>query len=114
MTPLNSNPSNTYDLSGALVKVIEENLSYSMVTFGQHKFKIKNKFIFSYPDWSDDWEFNYGDDVIIRKSGIFAKIRGVSWHFKEEKPLYWLRVNGKNKSKRYWPNEIELLNCKNS
>ena len=34
-------------------------------------------------------------------------VREIAWHYKEKKEFYFLFVDGKKKSRRYWPEELD-------
>ncbi len=51
-----------------------------------------------------------GATVQVIADGSPARILEVAWHHEKQAPFYQLRVNGRKKSKRYWPDDIEPAN----
>ena len=51
-------------------------------------------------------DLEVGNLVSIVDKDYIGEVIGVSWHYKERKAIYTLKVDGKRKSKRYWPEEL--------
>jgi hypothetical protein len=55
-------------------------------------------------------KFKWGDKVIqVSKPEIEAIIDDFFWHHKDEKYCYYISVNGKRKSNRYYDNDLRLI-----
>lgn len=52
-------------------------------------------------------DFVYGEDVIIKKSGISGKICDIIWHFKHGEYFYYIEVDGKRLSGRYYKVDLQ-------
>lgn len=51
--------------------------------------------------------FVYGDFVSpVNHSDIIGKIETIIWHFKNKKYIYYISVNGKKKSTRYYAEDL--------
>ena len=56
-------------------------------------------------------EFVYGDFVSpVNHSDIKGKIESIIWHFKNMDYIYYISVNGKKKSKRYYAKDLMKQN----
>lgn len=53
--------------------------------------------------------FSFGETVQIKKTGTPAIIRDIHWHHKEATHIYYVEVDGKRKSKRYFAHDFALI-----
>lgn len=52
-------------------------------------------------------EFTFGQTVSIRRNPeVLGSICEINWHYKREKEMYFIEVNGKKKSSRYFSEEL--------
>ncbi|MDH3976666.1 MAG: hypothetical protein OEV42_20575 [Deltaproteobacteria bacterium] len=48
-----------------------------------------------------------GEQVKLRESSTVATIVDIEWHFKKNTHIYFIEIEGKRKSKRYWIEDFE-------
>ncbi|RFS16695.1 hypothetical protein [Emticicia sp. C21] len=53
--------------------------------------------------------FKFGEKVIEIRRPIIGVIREIGWHLKEQKYYYFLTVNNKDKSRRYFEEELNVF-----
>ena len=54
--------------------------------------------------------FEWGDKVQeVARPEIKGEIINILWHVKDDEYKYFIKVNGKPKSRRYSPNELKLI-----
>lgn len=79
---------------------------YVLLRFDKIKYRVKPERYFTIPEP----KYKIGDRVIDGnhplKTGI---IRSSGWHFKEQKHIYAITLNGKNKSRRYFERDLESV-----
>lgn len=68
------------------------------LSYGSEEYRVKPILLEPVPDPV----FGIGQHVICLNHGIPAVVISVKWHYKEERPYYFVTINGKRKSKRYW------------
>jgi hypothetical protein len=55
--------------------------------------------------------FSFGKQVQVTNHPDRVNIvRGIEWHFKQNAVIYYLEIDGKLSSKRYWEQELTLIN----
>lgn len=52
-------------------------------------------------------DFLVGQVVFVPRKECSAEIVSMTWHFKDEKPIYFLSFDGKRSSRRYYADELE-------
>lgn len=52
--------------------------------------------------------FEFGQSVIIKKSGQKAVVSDIMWHYDRQQHYYFLIVENKRKSKRYFESELSV------
>jgi hypothetical protein len=58
-------------------------------------------------------KFEWGDKVQeVKRPEINGEIINLVWHYKDQEYKYFIKVNGKPKSRRYNPDELILQNLK--
>ena len=93
------------DPRGLVFLCVDENDEYIKLKYGDIVFDAK-------PDLYEIVEnpaFNIGDDVEVVSSGAVGHIHDMFWHYKEKQPLYFLTVEGKKKSRRFFTSELRAL-----
>jgi hypothetical protein len=55
-------------------------------------------------------KFEWGDKVQeVQRSEIKGEIENLFWHIKDNEFKYFIKINGKSKSRRYNPDELEFI-----
>lgn len=91
---------------GIVFKVLGVDGSYVKINYKQNSFRVKKHFLtIIKPD--ESWVYDIGEVIQLRQNGDIAVIEGISWHYKNKQPMYTIGINGKRKSKRYWPKDIK-------
>lgn len=52
--------------------------------------------------------YSIGEEVELVGKREVCRIAEIYWHHEKGAPFYFLMINGKNKSKRYWHEDIRL------
>jgi hypothetical protein len=96
---------------GLIFHCIAANDDYLTLKYGDILIRVKPESYYPIPQKLvleiGDW-VNVKDE--LSKKGIIYEIQ---WHRNEEKPMFFLRVNGTRKStRRYWEEELEKIDCK--
>jgi hypothetical protein len=79
--------------------------SWAKLTYGLQQFRVSPELARPIPST----QFSIGQLVGIRSNNLPAKVVEIMWHFKECRPMYFVVVFGKRKSRRYW--DDELMEC---
>jgi hypothetical protein len=54
--------------------------------------------------------FSFGNQVrVINHPERVGIVRGIKWHFKQNAVIYYLDINGKFSSQRFWEQELSFL-----
>ena len=56
-------------------------------------------------------KYQIGEEVYIPRREENGKIIDMDWHYKNQDHMYFLEINGKKYSRRYYENELRKLNC---
>ncbi len=90
-----------------IVRFVEEEETYIKVDNGEHIFRIKSKLFHEITAP----KFLIGEEVIVESQGEKknAIILCDKWHFKQEEHFYFVSVNGKKRTRRYFESEIERV-----
>ena len=54
-------------------------------------------------------EYKIGDNVIIISKAEIAEIIDINWHIKENVPYYFVKENGKKRTRRYYEDELKKI-----
>lgn len=58
----------------------------------------------------DEPRFQFGQRIRVKSHPEReGTIRGIAWHFKNDSPMYFLQIAGKQVSKRYWAEDLEPI-----
>jgi len=82
---------------------IDEDSRYISIKYGDKVFRVTNDLFkqVSAP------KFNIGQNVIIKEKGAEAIIIDIMWHYDKQDHFYFVALNGKKKSRRYFTFELE-------
>lgn len=92
-------------LYGGLCKVICEGKDYVKIEYNKHSFRVRRDVLSIFSPKSE-WLYEIGERVGVVGKDYVGSILGIGWHYKMKKPTYGLIVNGKRKSRRYWPEDL--------
>ena len=93
---------------GVVFYVGERVGEYIWISSGENSFRVSEDFIREVKP-EVDWLYKIGEVVSIKGTGTIGQIESIHWHFAKEKPIFHLKIDGKLKSKRYWPEDIEKI-----
>jgi hypothetical protein len=95
-----------YQAKSILFNCIDEDDEFLTLQYKNEVFKVK-------PDLYkqvDTPKFRYGDRVkLVDKPDVQAIIDDITWHSDRNEPMYFIIVNGKKRSKRYWGSDLILV-----
>jgi hypothetical protein len=78
--------------------------SYLMIKYGEFLIRVQPSAYYIIPPL----DFYLGDVVTIKKyPEKITRICDVGWHYKRGEPMFFLWVDGKKKSRRYFKDELE-------
>lgn len=88
-----------------VVRFVEEEGIYIRVNSGGHIFRIKSKLFYEIKAP----KFQIGEKVVVESQGEKknAIILADEWHFNRKEHFYFVSVNGKKRTRRYFEKEIE-------
>ncbi|MFN9753482.1 MAG: DUF6960 family protein, partial [Planctomycetota bacterium] len=86
--------------NGKVFQVIEEDGTYLVLSYGEVRFRAKPD-LFRAVDRPDK---QIGDAVEVESKGEpkSGTIVGIEWHHQRNEPFYFVAIDGKQSSKRYW------------
>ncbi len=90
---------------GKVFECIEKNEEFITLKYAENTYSVK---ALIYKKVENPL-FIYGTEVIIKNSNQVAIIRDIHWHYKSNEPIYYIEINGKRKSKRYFEHELTLV-----
>ncbi len=93
---------------GVVFRVTGQEGGYTEIAYSDKIFRVRDHFL-RIIEPKKDWLFSIGETVLVRGRDCSGTIVGIGWHHKEEKPTFGLMVDGKRKSKRYWPEDLERI-----
>ena len=93
---------------GVVFTVLTNDGEYTEIGAGAEKFRVRPETLRLIKP-RESWIFELGEGVAIKGRNYNGTVVGIGWHHKEEKPTYRLKVAGKIKSKRYWPDDLQRL-----
>ncbi len=71
---------------------------YMILRFGAEVFRVKPSLVKEVPGT----RYRVGEKVgVAGKSGL-VEISDIRWHYKKERPIYFIKSNGKESGKWYW------------
>ena len=73
--------------------------------YGEQKFRVRPDLLKLIPSP----KFRLGDVVSIKNKNVKAEVISSMWHSNEKRAFFLLSANGKKKSKRYWEEDLELV-----
>lgn len=90
-----------------VVRFVEEEGIYIRVNSGGHIFRIKSKLFYEITAP----KFQIGEKVVVESQGEKknAIILADEWHFNQKEHFYFVSVNGKKRTRRYFEKEIEKV-----
>lgn len=93
---------------GVVFNVISDGGEYTEIGVGADRFRVRPEALrLIKPEKS--WILELGETVSVKGRDYNGTVVGISWHHKEEKPIYRLKVAGIVKNRRYWPEDLERL-----
>jgi len=78
---------------------------YIILKYNNKCYRVKDKLFTPVPAP----KYHFGETVSLKETGENAVITDIMWHYKNKKHYYFISVNGKAKTKRYF--DTELRNC---
>lgn len=90
---------------GKLFQCIGIDGEYIEILYNNQKFKVK-------PDLFKPTThpiFLFGEKVCIKSKEVVGIICDINWHSKESREMYFIEVNGKKKSSRYFSEELQKV-----
>jgi len=92
-----------FQAKSILFYCIDEDDQYITIKYKDETFRVKPELYKQVPTP----KFKYGDKVkMIENPEIEAIIDNILWHYDRNEPMYFIVVNGKRKSKRYWETDF--------
>jgi hypothetical protein len=89
---------------GKVFEILGEREDFVLLGYGEQTFRVRPELLrkVSAP------RFQIGGKVTTDVGGLatLGEVAEIRWHFKENAPIYFLRINGKSKSKRYWERDL--------
>lgn len=88
-----------------VVRFVEEEGTYIRVNSKGHIFRIKSKLFYEITAP----KFQIGEKVVVESQGEKknAVILSDDWHFNQKEHFYFVSINGKKRTRRYFEREIE-------
>lgn len=92
---------------GLVFRNLGTDFDFCILEYAGEKFRVREELIqaISFPT---DHMFKVGDLVRINVKDDVGEVVEVRWHHKEQKPIYTLKITGRKKGKRYWPEELSI------
>ena len=82
---------------------IDENPDFITLKYGDSLFRVKGDLFKVVPSP----KFHIGQSVVIKNKEKVVVISDIMWHLDQQEHYYFVTVDGKKKSKRYFENEFE-------
>ncbi len=96
---------NFFPLVTNIYQFIKTEEEYNILIMNGEKIRVKDEII---RELSEP-KFKIGESVYIHEKEIFGMVWTYFWHSKKEKYFYYLYVNGKKKSKRYFDDDLKKV-----
>ncbi|MFL9454173.1 hypothetical protein AB0758_24145 [Tolypothrix bouteillei VB521301_2] len=92
--------------NGKVFHCINENRDFLTLQYNEDVYNVKPNLYKKVPIPL----FSFGKKVrVINHPDRVGIVRGIEWHFKQNAAIYYLEINGKLSSKRYWHQELSLI-----
>ena len=78
---------------------------YLTICYNQNCYKVKPKLYEIIPTP----KFTFGNKVNINDKAEYGEVIEIMWHYSKAKEFYHLKVNGKKKKKRYYSEDLKLV-----
>lgn len=90
-----------------IVRLVGEEGGYIKINYAEHIFRVKPELLHEIAKP----KFSVGEKVIVESQGERkqAVILDDNWHFKQAEHFYFVSVNGKKRTRRYFEREIEKV-----
>ena len=86
---------------------IDEDDQYITIRYGDKTFRVKDVSFKQVPAP----KFDFGEEVKLVSKDEVGIILDILWHFDKEEHYYFIMVDGKRKSKRYFESDFEFKNA---
>lgn len=96
---------NHFPLVTNIYQFIKTEEEYNILIMNGEKIRVKDEIIKELPEP----KFKIGESVYIHKKEEIGMVWTYFWHDKKEEYFYFLYVNGKKKSKRYFNDELKKI-----
>jgi len=95
-----------YDIQG-IVRLIGDEEEYIKISYGEYVFRVKPELFYEI----SEPKFSVGEKVVVESQGERkqAVILCDKWHFKQAEHFYFVSVDGKRRTRRYFEKEIEKV-----
>ncbi|MEF2246472.1 DUF6960 family protein [Paenibacillus sp. IITD108] len=90
---------------GKLFQCVGIDGEYIEILYNKQKFKVKPELFIQTPNPT----YKFGDNVRLKSKEIIGIICDINWHSKEAREMYFIEVNGKKKSTRYFSEELLIV-----
>jgi hypothetical protein len=87
---------------GRVFECVAETSRYVTLSCGGKKFRVSPELFRPVP--APRWRV--GQDVVLKGDGRSATIVEMAWHHQREQAMYFLLLEGKKKSRRYWESDF--------
>ena len=89
--------------NGKVFKCIHEVDGYLVLEYGKNTFRVKSDLFKPV----DKPIFEIGCNVrLVKEHEQEGTIEAINWHYKNDEPMYYLIINGKRKSTRYFNEDL--------
>lgn len=93
---------------GKIFRCVGERDEFIELQYNGHSYLVKPQLFKKVPTP----KFNFGDTVRLRKKPeVIGTISEINWHNQTEKEMYFIEVDGKKKSSRYFSEELISMEC---
>lgn len=89
-----------------MFRVLPPQEEWSAIKYGENIFRVDSILLKIIPPCGNIF-FEIGEKVKIVGGEELALVEGNGWHHAKNSPFYILRINGKVRSRRYWPDELQ-------
>lgn len=89
--------------TGLVFECVSESRPYVVLRYGNQQIRVKPELFRPV----ENPKKRIGQEVVLKKDGALGTIVDIMWHYKENAHMYFLEINGKKKSKRYWAEDFE-------
>lgn len=87
---------------GKLFQCVGIDGEYIEILYNEQKFKVKPELFKPTPNP----KYHFGENVRIKSKEVVGIVCDINWHSKEAREIYFIEVNGKKKSSRYFSEEL--------